>query len=58
MSEQTNAEYFRMRATDERQRAQRANDSRAAGAHAEMAERYDELANSFEASQPKIFVLG
>lgn len=49
MSEQSSAEYFRMRAQDERLRAHHAINSRAAAAHADMAARYEEMAGRFEA---------
>ena len=48
MSEQTNAQYFRMRAEDERRRSQEATDLRAADAHADMAVRYDEMADQID----------
>ena len=48
MHERNNADYFRMRAEDERLRSQQATDPRAAGVHAEMALRYEEMANQFE----------
>ncbi len=48
MSEQTSAQYFRMRAEDERRRSQEATDLRAAKDHADMAVRYDQMANRFD----------
>ena len=48
MPDQTNAEYFKMRAPDERKRSNQATDPRAAAAHAAIAERYDEMAALFE----------
>lgn len=56
MSDQTNAEYFKMRADDERLRCEHASDPRAAAAHAELAARYDELATDFEAKRPTLSI--
>ncbi len=49
MTDQTEAQYFRMRAKDERTRSQQASSSPAATAHAELADRYEQLAAQFEA---------
>ncbi|HLO21687.1 MAG TPA: hypothetical protein VK192_14500 [Sphingomicrobium sp.] len=48
MSEQTSAEYFKKRADDERARSEQATDPRAAAAHAELADRYEEMAGRFD----------
>lgn len=50
MSNQTNAEYFARRAAVERAMSEAATNQRAAAIHAELAERYDELALEFSAS--------
>ena len=47
MPDQTNAEYFRMRAADERARSRQATDPRSTAAHAELANRYEEMAERF-----------
>ena len=57
MPEQDNAEYFRMRAQDERLRSQHATDPRAAAAHADMADRYEEMAAQFEANSKLTIVV-
>ena len=49
MSNQTNAEYFAGRAVIERAKSEAAADQRAAAIHAELAERYEELARKFSA---------
>ncbi len=49
MSNQTNAEYFAGRAVIERAMSAAASDERAAAIHAELAERYEELALQFRA---------
>lgn len=49
MSDQTNAEYFAGRAVIERAMSEAATDRRAAAIHAELAERYEELALQFSA---------
>ena len=46
-----------MRAQDERLRSQHATDPRAAAAHADMADRYEEMATRFEAKS-KLRVVG
>jgi hypothetical protein len=40
---ETDTEYFRRRASEERTAALQARDSRARGAHIELAERYEDL---------------
>lgn len=42
----TDTEYFAHRATVERELSESASDPRAAAAHAEMAERFEELASA------------
>ena len=49
MSNQPNSEYFAGRALIERAMSAAANDTRAAAIHAELAERYEELAAQFGA---------
>ena len=49
MSKPTNAEYFAGRAVIERARSEAATDPRAAAIHAELAERYEALAQQFTA---------
>ena len=49
MSNQTNAEYFAGRAAIERAMSEAAADTRAAAIHADLAERYEELAQQFTA---------
>ena len=51
MSNQTNAEYFAGRAVIERAMSKVATDKRAAAIHADLAERYDELALEFSTSK-------
>ncbi|HEU4704889.1 MAG TPA: hypothetical protein VFS45_04190 [Sphingomicrobium sp.] len=50
MSDPTNAEYFAGRAAAERAMSAAATDPRAAAIHADLAERYDELAIEFSAA--------
>ena len=47
MSKPTNSEYFAGRATIERAMSAAASDGRAAAIHAELAERYEQLALQF-----------
>lgn len=47
MSDQTNAEYFAGRAAIERAMSEAASDQRVAAIHAELAERYEQLAAQF-----------
>jgi hypothetical protein len=47
MSDQGNAQYFAGRAREERAMSSRATDPRAAAAHLEMAERYEQLTAEF-----------
>lgn len=47
MTSQTNAEYFAGRAAIERAMSEAAEDPRAAAIHADLAERYEELAAQF-----------
>ncbi len=50
-------EYFTMRAQDERLRSQNATDARAAAAHADMAVRYEEIAEQFEINRGKLEIV-
>ncbi|MFL6725830.1 MAG: hypothetical protein ACJ8FS_04870 [Sphingomicrobium sp.] len=47
MSDQSNAEYFAKRARAERAMISRSTDPRVAAVHAEMAERYEQMAEGF-----------
>ena len=57
MSELDDADYFSLRANEERTLSLKSKDKRAAAAHTEMAERYEELADQFRASHPRLRIV-
>ena len=57
MSNLEDTEYFANRAIEERTRSLVADDERVSAAHAEMADRYEQLAIQFRAGPPRLQIV-
>lgn len=57
MSNLEDADYYADRANMERTLSHSTQDKRAAAAHTEMAERYEQLADQFRANRPRLHIV-
>ena len=57
MSNPEDMDYFASRAIEERSRSLVADDERVSAAHAEMADRYEQLATQFRHGRPRLHIV-